>query len=82
MTVTSGCRCPAYNQQLKERGYPASDTSLHMWGRAADLECHDPLQVYDAMCKRFHDGGIFLYDWGVHVDTRTNGPARGDYRGD
>ena len=81
MTVTSGCRCPAYNKQLQERGYPASDTSFHMWGKAADLQCRNPHVVWAYLRAEYPTRfGFIVYDWGVHVDTRTIGPARGDYR--
>jgi uncharacterized protein YcbK (DUF882 family) len=74
--VLSGCRCKAHTNDVGGKRY-----SMHTNGRAADLSVSDPLRVFDYLCNKYPDRyGLGLYDWGVHVDTRTNGPARWDGR--
>jgi uncharacterized protein YcbK (DUF882 family) len=33
-----------------------------------------------ARCRRIWDGGIGLYDWGIHIDVGVGGPRRWDNR--
>jgi len=74
--VGSGCRCEAHNASSGGKRY-----SMHTKGRAADLHVSNPLKTYEYLCRKYKDKyGFGLYDWGVHVDTRTNGPARWDRR--
>jgi len=74
VTVTSGCRCPAHN--LAETRNPDSK-SQHMYGRAADILVENPKAVFERLKKIYPDKyGFGLYSNRVHVDSRTNGPAR------
>lgn len=64
----SGVRCPAHN---KEVGGVAN--SQHLYGKAADLHCFGatPAQMAEvAEAVLGNTGGIGIYAWGVHVDTR------------
>jgi len=70
--VHSGCRCATHNRMVG--GAP---NSQHKKARAADLGVDNPLEVYNYLCKKYPDMyGFGLYSTFVHVDTRTNGPAR------
>jgi uncharacterized protein YcbK (DUF882 family) len=74
--INSGCRCPSHNAAVG-----GSDGSMHKWGRAADLRVSDPVKTYDYLCKHYPDRfGFGLYDTFVHVDTRSQYPARWDNR--
>lgn len=74
ITPSSAARCLAYNRS-PEVG--SNDKSQHPKCRAMDLPVPDPRAVYEWLCKRHQDKyGFGLYKTFVHVDTRTNGPAR------
>lgn len=65
----SGIRCPAHN---KEVGGVAN--SQHLYGKAADLHCSgatpaEMAKVAEAVLG--NTGGIGIYAWGIHVDTRS-----------
>lgn len=67
ITPTSGHRCIDHNAAV---GGGAS--SMHLWGRAADLPVSSPQHVYDELCRLFPDSyGFGLYGTHVHVDSRT-----------
>ena len=67
--VNSGIRCPEHNADPTVGG--ASD-SRHLYGDAADIRCDDktPRELYDIADEMFPNGGVGLYSWGIHVDTR------------
>jgi len=71
--INSGCRCPAHNAAVG--GVPDSQ---HVLGRAADIRVvgHEPVDVYSWINRRYPDASLGLYSTFVHIDTRTNGPAR------
>jgi uncharacterized protein YcbK (DUF882 family) len=70
--ITSGCRCAAHNRTVG-----GSPKSQHKKARAADLSVSDPVKVYNYLCTKYAAKyGFGLYKTFVHVDTRTNGPAR------
>ena len=74
ITPTSGCRCLEHN-----RAVGSNDTSQHTKGRAMDLPLanpHEAKEVYDYLCRTYSGFGFGLYSWGVHIDSRSNGPAR------
>lgn len=75
ITITSGFRCPPHNAAVD--GKPDSQ---HLEGRAADIRVAGmtPTELMRAAERVavFARGGIGIYSWGVHVDVRTNGPAR------
>ena len=76
VNISSGCRCEIHN--LTIGGAPKSQ---HLFGRAADLMVDDPELTYKWLCRQYPDRyGFGIYDTFVHVDTRTNGPARWDRR--
>ena len=66
--LSSGVRCPEHN--AAEGG---ADDSRHMYGDAADIRCpgKTPRELYSIADRIIGStGGVGLYDWGVHVDTR------------
>lgn len=66
--VNSGIRCPRHNEAVG-----GADDSRHMYGDAADIRSTvlTPQQLYDIACDIVgNNGGVGLYDWGIHVDTR------------
>lgn len=72
ITPSSGCRCAAHN---KAEG--GSEKSYHPQARAMDLPSRNPKALYDHLCAKYPGKyGFGLYKTFVHVDTRTNGPAR------
>lgn len=76
--VTSGFRCPAYQAELKARGYEtAVGVSQHELGNAADVRCpakHDELVK---LCESLFDAVGVARSF-VHVDTRP-GKRRWSY---
>lgn len=74
MRVNSGHRCPERNAAVG--GAPRSQ---HLVGRAADIvvDGMSPASVY-AFLDPWHRGGLGLYRSFVHIDTRSDGPARWD----
>jgi len=64
--VTSGYRCPTHNKNVG-----GASNSQHLTGRAADINTHlTPEELYAIADEIFFDGGLGLYSWGIHVDTR------------
>lgn len=76
--VNSGLRCKVWNQ--KNGG---ASQSQHMTGVACDLGKPDGItvdQMYRVAEEVIGDtGGIGIYDWGIHIDSR-NVKARWDER--
>lgn len=76
VTINSGCRCPAYNEKIG-----GSKNSQHTRGRAVDIRVlgHTPAEVAEVV-EQILDGwgglGIYPNKNFVHIDTRSNGPAR------
>jgi len=76
VVVLSGCRCELHNAAIG-----GAKHSQHKLARAADLAVSDPWKTYQYVCNKYSNCyGFGLYDWGVHVDTRSGNPARWDYR--
>ena len=74
MYVTSGIRCKQHNANVG-----GASSSRHMNGDAADIMCPDktPSELYTIACAKMgNSGGIGLYSWGIHVDTRPGMMAR------
>jgi hypothetical protein len=68
LPVNSGYRSPDYN-----RAVDGSTASLHTRFNALDIGAPagvTPRQMYDALKHRTDVGGLGLYSWGVHIDTR------------
>ena len=65
--INSGIRCAAHNAAVG-----GAAQSRHMDGDAADIRRNNktPEQLYAIADEIFHDGGVGLYDWGIHVDDR------------
>lgn len=87
MIMRSVCRCREHNAETPG----ASPHSKHMTGQAMDFYCKklSPLTIYNAIIKMWAAGdlpelgGVFVYDWGVHIDIDHAGDGhlrRGDYR--
>lgn len=81
--ITSGCRCITHNEKIQLESNPDyvsySSNSQHLYGRAADIKIHgvDTSRVYNFINRHAPNKlGLGLYSSWVHVDTRTNGPAR------
>jgi zinc D-Ala-D-Ala carboxypeptidase len=71
ITPSSAARCFPYNLHIG-----SNDMSQHPRCRALDLPVKDPQATYNMLCKQYPDKyGFGLYDWGVHIDTKS-GPAR------
>ncbi len=68
VTISSGLRCPQHN--ANEGGV---SNSQHLYGIAADLHSSvSPQRMKEVAEEVLGDtGGIGLYDWGIHVDTRA-----------
>ncbi|MBB3231720.1 D-Ala-D-Ala carboxypeptidase family metallohydrolase [Halomonas stenophila] len=71
--VTSGCRCPDHNAAVGGASH-----SQHLYGRAADIKVRNatPATVHGYIARHFPDASLGLYGTFVHVDTRSDGPAR------
>ena len=76
--VNSGYRCPKWNKAVG-----GSKGSMHMKGLAADIWCEEltpeELKKFAEEIPEFANGGIGIYDWGIHVDVR--GGIHVDVRG-
>lgn len=66
LVITSGYRCPEHNKNVG-----GASNSQHLYGTAADLKSKlPPTELHRMADKIFSDGGLGLYSWGIHVDTR------------
>ena len=63
----SGVRCAAHNAEVG-----GVTNSQHLYGLAADLHSAASPAEMKAVAEEVlgHTGGIGLYSWGIHVDTR------------
>lgn len=74
VSINSGNRCPAYNNQIG-----GSQRSQHMYSRAADIvvKGYSPEEVAQVAESFMHNiGGIGIYETFTHIDTRSGAPAR------
>lgn len=73
--VTSGVRCRLHNNKVG-----GAAASKHLLGQAADIQCREcyprELAKFAEQIPTFARGGIGVYSGWVHVDVRTDGPAR------
>lgn len=80
LAITSAYRCLEYNRKPASEGGPGSnDNSQHPRGRAMDIKILEvsPEEVYHYLTQWYGGRyGFGKYDTFVHVDTRSNGPAR------
>ncbi|GAB5563352.1 MAG: hypothetical protein Wins2KO_04150 [Winogradskyella sp.] len=72
----------AFRNLYYNRTIPSKDTSQHVKGKALDL--HNPVVAnwlhaqiknnsnHYKQLRNLGLGGVGLYDWGVHIDTRTS----------
>lgn len=73
VTINSGYRTVPHNKKVG-----GSPKSQHLYGKAADIVVQGIKPVEVARYAETRDaGGIGLYNWGVHVDTR-DGRSRWD----
>ena len=86
MHVHSVCRCVSHNREVGGR-----PKSRHLFGHAMDFHVPglSPQATYNAIIKMWAAGdlpelgGVFVYDWGVHIDIDHADDGhlrRGDYR--
>lgn len=77
--INSGVRCVRHNRRVG-----GVRNSRHLEGIAADIRCDEltpvELKKFAEEIPEFANGGIGIYDWGIHVDVRGR-RARWDYRG-
>ena len=70
ITINSGLRCKTHNANVG-----GVSNSQHLYGKAADLGCHSgctPAQMASIAEEIIGDtGGIGIYPWGIHIDTRS-----------
>ena len=72
ITPSSAARCANHNANIG-----GAKDSQHVLSRAIDLPVNDPKALYNYLCEKYPDRyGFGLYKTFVHIDTRTNGPAR------
>ena len=70
ITVNSGLRCKTHNANVG-----GVSNSQHLLGKAADLGC--PIGCTPAQMASIAEtiigntGGIGIYTWGIHIDTRS-----------
>ncbi len=81
LKVTSGFRCVTRNKEIG-----GAEKSMHIYGKAADISCTkvSPKDLARAAedVEVFKNGGIGTYSQWVHVDIRSNGPARWGNQGE
>jgi len=76
ITPGSAARCFVYN---RSNAVGSNDNSQHPRCRAMDLPVPNPRKVYKWLCDKYPGQyGFGLYATFVHIDTRTDGPARWD----
>ena len=70
ITVNSGLRCKTHNANVG-----GVSNSQHLYGTAADLGCPSgctPSQMASIAEEIMGEtGGIGIYSWGIHIDTRS-----------
>lgn len=84
---SSVCRCYKHNEKIQKEHNPnyvaGSSKSFHLFGRAMDIVCSpkEAQAILDLLNEMYPtELGVGIYDWGVHVDTRTGVKARWDRR--
>jgi len=71
--VLSGCRCVVYNAATPG----ASEDSQHIYARGADVSfVRGGPVAWAQSAEQLGAVGIGVYTNRIHVDTRSNGPAR------
>ncbi len=83
MHVHCGYRCPAHNAASG-----GVKNSQHMYGRALDFHINEltPWTIYTRLLDGVRRGqlpellGLFVYDWGIHIDCREDTFRHADYR--
>lgn len=70
ISVNSGLRCKTHNANVG-----GVSNSQHLYGTAADLDCPigcTPSQMASIAEEIMgNTGGIGIYSWGIHIDTRS-----------
>ena len=83
MIVHCVCRCRDHNAAVG-----GSPNSQHMYGRAMDFHINEltPWTIYTRLLDGVRRGqlpelrGLFVYDWGIHIDCREDTFRHADYR--
>ena len=74
VSISSGHRCHVHNANVG-----GSTGSQHLYGRAADfsIEGVSPVDIAKFIDSKYgNQYGLGIYSSWVHLDTRTDGPAR------
>lgn len=73
VTVNSGARCRSHNAAVG-----GTKGSQHLYGRAADVQVdgYTPDEVAAWVAEHYPEASIGIYKTFVHIDTRSDGPAR------
>lgn len=82
ISITSGYRCKDHQQDLRNQGYEtAKGQSSHELGIAADVLCgaYDGKQLA-AIAEKVGFNNIGVAKRFIHVDLRTDGPHRWEYK--
>lgn len=78
INLISARRCKYHNENIEPKG---AKFSQHLYGKAIDIAEYDRSEQDKLveLAEKVGFGGIFKYDWGIHVD---DGPRnrRGNYR--
>ena len=70
LIINSGFRCLKHNREIHSK-----DTSQHPRGTAVDVKRPDNVDIKELTraalsISEFKKGGIIIYWWGLHLDTR------------
>lgn len=88
LQVHSWARCKAHNTSIKNahplsrhQGRPPTDMATGLISQSQACDFHVPgvaHYIVHRIVSRWHEGGLGLYDWGLHVDVGNK--SRWDYR--
>lgn len=74
LQLNSGFRTKKTQALLRQQGLSPANNSFHLKGKAGDIVADGiPAHEVATVVRKYHDGGIGIYDSFVHIDT---GPPR------
>lgn len=77
LTITSGYRCAAYQEDLEKRGYKTAKNSQHLLGNAADVTARNMTTLGRLVHENFISVGVARNFF--HVDERRDKPRTWNY---